>query len=207
MKKSYKYLSVFGFPVLYRKYVFNIKKSIVGVKKTMARKPGSMYRYVRGQPTTQKKYVGGIPNPRITQFVHGNKKNNDFNLMISLMAEEKCQIRHNSLESARISANRFLEKKIGVVNYRFRVRIYPHVILRENKQATGAGADRVSQGMRASYGKNVGTAARVKPGQIIMTVETNEEHIKEAKEGLRKAKMKVCTPCTIKVEENIKHKH
>ena len=39
---------------------------------------------------------------------------------------------------------------------------YPHQILRENKQATGAGADRVSQGMRLSFGKNVGTAAEFK---------------------------------------------
>ncbi len=172
----------------------------------MARKPGSMYRYVRGQPTTQKKYIGGIPNPRITQFVHGNKRD-DFDLKISLIAEEKCQIRHNSLESSRITANRFLEKKIGIANYRYRVLVYPHVVIRENKQATGAGADRVSQGMRSSYGKNVGTAARVQPDQVIMTVETNEANLHDAKEGLRKAKMKVCTPCVIKVEEIKKKKH
>ncbi|MEF8879459.1 MAG: 50S ribosomal protein L16 [Candidatus Thermoplasmatota archaeon] len=166
----------------------------------MSRKPGSMYRYVRGQPTTRKEYMGGVPNPRIVQFVHGNRKD-DFPMKLSLIAEEKCQIRHNSLESSRITANRFLEKNVGLTNYRFRVKVYPHVVLRENKQATGAGADRVSQGMRSSYGKNVGTAARINRGQVIMTVEINRENLEEAKNALRKAKMKICTPCTVKIEE------
>ena len=166
----------------------------------MARKPGSMYRYIRGQPQTRKEYTGGVPNPHITQFVLGNKKD-DFPVMITLKAQEKCQIRHTALESARITANRVVEKKIGPANYRLKVRVYPHVIIRENKQATGAGADRVSQGMRASFGKNVGTAARVKPNQIIMTVETNKDGIPHAKNALRKAAMKVPTPCNIDVKE------
>jgi len=166
----------------------------------MARKPGSMYRYVRGQATTRKKYMGGIPNPRITQFVMGNKTD-DFPLQVTLTANERCQIRHNSLESARITANRALEKKIGTANYRLRIRVYPHIILRENKQATGAGADRVSQGMRSAYGKNVGTAAKVQPNQIIMTVETTEQYIEHAKNALRKAGMKITSPCKVNLDK------
>ena len=166
----------------------------------MARKPGSMYRYVRGQATTRKKYMGGIPNPRITQFVMGNKTD-DFPLQVTLTANERCHVRHNSLESARITANRALEKKIGTANYRLRIRVYPHIILRENKQATGAGADRVSQGMRSAYGKNVGTAAKVQPNQIIMTVETTEQYIEHAKNALRKAGMKITSPCKVNLDK------
>jgi len=165
----------------------------------MPRKPGSMYRTVRGQSTTRKEYMGGIPNPRITQFVMGNKTT-DFPVKINLFANEKCHVRHNSLESARITANRALEKKIGATNYRFQIRVYPHIILRENKQATGAGADRVSQGMRSAYGKNVGTAALVKTNQKIMTVATTEQYVQQAKDALRKAGMKITTPCTVSVE-------
>jgi len=167
----------------------------------MARKPGSMYRYVRGKVTTRKEYMGGVPAPRITQFVLGNKKG-DFPLMLSLVAKEKCQIRHNALESARITLNRTLEKKIGVTNYKITIRAYPHIIIRENKQATGAGADRVSQGMRAAYGKNVGTAAQVKSEQIILTVETTDQFISQAKDALRKAGMKVPTPCKVNIIHN-----
>jgi large subunit ribosomal protein L10e len=145
--------------------------------------------------------MGGIPTPRITQFVLGNKKA-DFPKKLSLVALEKCQVRHNALESARITVNRALEKTIGSTNYRVKILVYPHVVLRENKQATGAGADRVSQGMRSAYGKNVGTAAIVKPEQTIVTVETSEQFIEPAKNALRKAGMKIPTPCKVHVAKN-----
>jgi len=166
----------------------------------MARKPGSMYRYVRGQLSTRKEYMGGIPASRITQFVLGNKKGT-FPVKISLIAVEQCQVRHTSLESARIAVNRSMEKKVGTTNYKIRIRVYPHVVLRENKQATGAGADRVSQGMRASFGKIVSVAARVKPNQTIIEVETSPQFIKQAKESLRKAGMKIPSPCRVIINE------
>lgn len=165
----------------------------------MARKPSSMYRYVRGQPSTRKEYMGGVPNPRITQFVLGNKTS-EFPVKLSLTAIERCHVRHNALESARITINRAMEKKVGTTNFRVRIRVYPHVVLRENKQATGAGADRVSQGMRAAFGKNVGTAAEIKANQIIMTVETSEQFIEASKQALRKAGMKIPTPCKVNIE-------
>lgn len=164
----------------------------------MTRKPGSMYRYIRGKPTTRREYVGGVPASRISQFDMGNKKG-DFPEKISLVAIEKCQVRHNSLEAARISANRAMEKLAGSTNYRLRILVYPHVILRENKQATGAGADRVSQGMRSAYGKNVSTCARINANQIVMTINTTTQNIIHAKNALRKAGMKLSTPCIINV--------
>jgi large subunit ribosomal protein L10e len=165
----------------------------------MARKPGSIYRYVLGQLTTRKEYMGGIPNLRITQFIMGNKTA-DFPVCVKLIALEQCQARHTSLEASRISGNRSMEKKAGQTNYRMRVRVYPHVILRENKQATGAGADRVSQGMRASFGKIVSTAARIKPNQTVIEIFTYPQFIKAAKESLRKAGMKIPSPCHVVVE-------
>lgn len=166
----------------------------------MARKPGSMYRYVRGQLTTRKEYMGGIPNPRITQFINGNKQG-VFPVKLSLISEEQCQARHGALEAARVTSNRFMERKVGVTNYRLRILVYPHVILRENKQATGAGADRVSQGMRSSFGKIVSTAAHLKTNQSIMTIETHPQFIKFAKNALRKAGMKIPSPCHVIVSQ------
>jgi len=142
--------------------------------------------------------VGGVPNSRITQFVLGNRTAK-FPVKLSLNAIERCHVRHNALEAARITVNRSMEKNVGTTNYRVHIRVYPHVILRENKQATGAGADRVSQGMRSSYGKNVSTAAEVQANQIIMTLETEEQFIQQGKEALRKAGMKIPTPCKVNV--------
>ena len=164
----------------------------------MSRKPARMIRQIRGQATTRREYMGGVPASRLTQFVIGNKTA-EFPIQLALVSNEKCQLRHNALESARISANKALEKNIGSANYCLCIKVYPHIVIRENKQASGAGADRVSMGMRRAYGKPVGTAARVKMNQILMTLETTEQFFTPAKEALRKASMKLSPSCTINV--------
>jgi len=50
------------------------------------------------------------------------------------------------------------------------VLVFPHHVMRENAMATGAGADRFQTGMRLSFGKPIGTAARVRAGQRILEV-------------------------------------
>ncbi len=166
----------------------------------MARKPGRMYREIRGQAYTRREFMGGIPSLRIAQFEMGDAKG-DFPVEINLIAEEQCQIRNIALEAARIVANRFLLKRAGAANYFLKMRVYPHHVLRENKQATGAGADRVSDGMRRAFGKAVGTASRVQRGQRIFTVRTTLNNVQLAKEALRKASMKLPTPCRIEIKQ------
>ena len=78
-------------------------------------------------------------------------------------------------------------------------------MLRENKQATGAGADRVSQGMRCAFGKTVGTAARLKRNQTILSIQTTPEFYLVAKDALRKASMKFPSPCTTKLIKGHEH--
>ncbi len=165
----------------------------------MARKPGRMYRKITGRAYTRREYMGGVPGIKIAQFDMGNLSE-DFPVSISLTVKEACQIRHTALESARIASNKYLMKRAGRSNYHLKIRIYPHHVLRENKQATGAGADRVSQGMRKAFGKPVGTAARVKPGQRIITVETKPQFYKFAREALRRAGYKLPSPVQIVVD-------
>ena len=157
-----------------------------------------MYRRIRGQAYTRKKYMGGVPAPRITQFDIGDAKTK-FPVKVHLVADERCHIRHIALEAARISANRYISKMAGT-GYHFKVRVYPHNVLRENKIAVGAGADRISQGMRGAFGTPVGTAARLKIGQRIMTISTTEANVLHAKEAFRKGSSKLPTPCHIEIE-------
>ena len=164
----------------------------------MTRKPGSMYREIRGQAYTRKEYMGGVPQIRISQFDIGDPRTK-FPIRIHLVAQEACQIRHIALEAARISANRYIAKKAGNA-YHLKLRLYPHNVLRENKIATGAGADRISEGMRAAFGGAVGTAARVRPGMKIFTISTTEEHLDDAKEALRKGGVKLPTPWYLEIE-------
>jgi len=136
---------------------------------------------------------------RITQFDIGDAKTK-FPVAVHLVANERCQIRHIALESARIATNRYISKMAGS-NYHLKIRVYPHNVLRENKVAVGAGADRISQGMRGAFGTPVGTAARIKIGQRVMTIETTVANIPHAKEALRKGGSKLPTPWHIEIEK------
>lgn len=168
----------------------------------MVRKPGSMYRNVRQRSFTRRKYMGGVPGSQVIHYDMGDKANSDaFPIRISLLAEEKCQIRHTALEAARITANRHLTSDTGKMGFYMKLRVYPHEVLRENKQATGAGADRVSSGMRRAFGKNVGTAARVKPMQRIFTVAVEKHNFEAAKKALWHAGQKLPTPFRIVVDQ------
>jgi len=166
----------------------------------MTRKPGRMYRQIRGQAYTRKEYMGGVPAPRINQFDTGSQIA-DYPVELSLKIKEPCQVRHTALEAARVAANRQLSKDPGVGNYYLKIRVYPHIVLREHKMATGAGADRISGGMRAAFGKAVGTAARVQSDQIILTVRVPLQAYKSAKDALWRASMKLPSPCYVIVEK------
>ncbi len=173
----------------------------------MVRKPASMYRRITGQAYTRREYMGGVPAVRISQFDMGNlQKESDFDVILTLRVKDRVQVRHTALEAGRIAANRVLGT-IGSNAYHLKVRAYPHVVLRENKLATGAGADRVSSGMRRAFGKTVGTAARLECNQAIYTVYVNADKVNQAKDALWRASMKVPSPCYIDVEKGQEYIH
>ena len=172
----------------------------------MSDKPASMYREINKPSYTRREYITGIPGSKIAQHNMGDLQADpeDYSVKISLRPEETLQIRHGSLESARLSANRVMLKQVGQENYKMVLRKFPHQILRENKQATGAGADRVSDGMRQAFGKPVGTAARVQNGERVFTVYCRPEDADVAKDALRRAYNKMSPPCRIDVEKGEK---
>jgi large subunit ribosomal protein L10e len=161
----------------------------------MTRKPARMWREIEGQVYTRTEYMGGIPVCRVTQFDTGNLREH-FPLRLSLAGEEAAQVRDTSLEAARVSAVRVLEKT-APNQYHLKVRKYPHQILREHKMAMGAGADRISSGMRGAFGKPVWHAVRAQIGAELITVSTTEEHLADAKEALRKASHKIGGPTRV----------
>lgn len=164
----------------------------------MVTKPARMYTRVTGPAYTRKKFMGGVPYPKITTFTLGNQKKT-FDVEFRMIAEETCQIRHIALEAARVSINRKLLEHLGPENYYLQIRPYPHHVLREHKMATGAGADRISSGMKLAFGRPVGTAARVSSGDIIMVARTNAEGARFLKQALEKGSIKLPTPCRIQV--------
>lgn len=157
------------------------------------------YRPVKGQAYTRKKYARGFPPPKIVKFTMGDTKGS-FEIEAKLIAMKRAQIRHNSLEAARVATNRILMDKL-VNDYLMVVHPYPHMILRENKMIFGAHADRLQQGMRRSFGKAIGTAARVEPGQTLITVRAKASGLETAKESLKRGSAKLSIPCRITVEK------
>ena len=155
------------------------------------------YRPVKGQAYTRKKFAKGFPPPKIAKFTMGDTKAN-FEIEAKLVALKRAQIRHNALEAARIATNRILTDKL-VNDYLMQIHPYPHIILRENKMIFGAHADRLQQGMRRSFGKPIGTAARIEPDQTIITVKVKANAVETAKESLKRGSAKLPIPCKIVV--------
>jgi len=157
------------------------------------------YRAVKGQSYTRKEFAKGFPASKITKFTMGDTKR-QFDYEVKLVALEGAQIRHIALEAARVASNRILIDKL-VNNYRLDILTYPHNILRENKMIFGAHADRLQQGMRGSFGKPIGTAARVRVDQAIIAVGVNSEGVEAAKVALKRSSAKFPIPCRIVVEK------
>lgn len=171
----------------------------------MALRPGRTIRQVE-RPYTRvsykaprKSYVKGAPQPKLGLFEMGDPSRS-YEVVLHLVAKRSVQIRHNALEAARISANHWLEGKLGK-EYFLKVLAYPHHVLREKPIAMGAGADRYSQGMRLAFGKPVGLAVQTREGQRLMSVWVKREHMEVAKEALKLASHKLPTPTAVQLEE------
>ena len=156
--------------------------------------------YTRKSKYQNKSFVRAIPTNKIVRFVMGDPKKS-FEKTLKLISQEQIQLRHNTIESARLSVNRYLEKHLGKAAFFYRILVYPHHILRENPLASGAGADRMSTGMKKSFGKSIGLAAQVKQGQAVFCVKVDKPHYNVAKKALERAITKLPSKFRV-IEEN-----
>jgi large subunit ribosomal protein L10e len=138
----------------------------------------------------RKSYVVGVPFPKINQFEMGSKTAK-FDTIMYLVSLDDVQMRDNAMEAARIVTHKFLEKKLGPTGYFYKVLVYPHNVIREHSIATGAGADRFSQGMRHNFGRPVGKDAIVKAGHRISMLRIDKINLQVGKEALVKASKKI----------------
>lgn len=158
--------------------------------------------YTRKSRYRKKDFIRASPPSKIVRFDMGNNKKADWDYTLCLVSKDWKQIRDTAIESARQVCNKQFETKIGVDNYRLRVKAYPHHMLRENPLASGAGADRMSTGMQMSFGKVIGIAAQIKKGKVLFEISTTKEFLDDAKAGLSKARHKMPGSFTI---ETIDH--
>lgn len=172
----------------------------------MALRPGRCFREIE-RPYTRisyrvknKNYIPGAPQPRIRHFDMGNVKG-DFPVNVYLVSLDDVQVRDNALEAARIAIHKYLDKKVGAVNYHFKVLKYPHHVLREHPIAMGAGADRYSQGMRLAFGRPIGRAVQLFKQERLVVVRTQPQFIPLVKEAFKIGASKLPFRAKIVVEE------
>ena len=113
-----------------------------------------------------------------------------FPFVAHLVSDEKEQLTSNALEAARVTCNKYLIKYTGKEAFHIRTRAHPFHVIRQNKMLSCAGADRLSSGMRHSYGKPMEMAARVDIGQVIISIRAKDQHAPQVIEALRRAKFK-----------------
>ena len=157
--------------------------------------------YTRRSKFRNKNYVRSSPQNKIIKFNMGEMKKK-FPYTITLVAKSNLQIRDSAIEAARQTCLRYLEKYL-LGNFYFIIRVYPHHMLRENPLASGAGADRMSTGMAASFGKVIGIACRIFKGQIVFQVDCNKDGIEKVRKALIRAYQKLPNKFSIIVEERI----
>jgi len=167
-----------------------LKSNPVVIK--MGRRPARCYRYQKNKPYIKSRYCRGVPESKIRIFDVGNKKAavDLFPFVCHLVCDEKQQISSEALEACRVAVNKHLTKTVGKDAYHIRIRAHPYMVLRANKMLSCAGADRLSSGMRGSYGKPIGVAARVDIGQILISVRSKDSSEVHVVEAIRRGKFK-----------------
>ncbi len=162
--------------------------------------------YTRTSKKRAKNFIKTVPQSKIPKFTSGSARKyqrGKFETIIKFTTKEPIQVRDNALEASRQSIARKLEKEIPN-QYYFEVHVFPHHILRENKMLTGAGSDRMQTGMQKSFGKTIGRAAMIKPGEPIFIIATSgQKQIRLAKSLLKAVKAKIPGQSQIVIEGKV----
>ena len=156
--------------------------------------------YTRVSKVRSKSYIKVVPPNKVVKYNIGNQRayvDGKLPFILSLISDEQLVIKDLAIESARQVLTKNLETRLMGKFYLW-VKIHPHHILRNNKAAAGAGADRLSTGMVQSFGIVEGRAARVLGGQeLFMVACDSESSVRVVREILGMAKAKL--PCRTRV--------
>jgi len=173
---------------------------MAGLRKASAYSKKKVVPYTRISKKKGKSFIKTLPQQKIVKFSMGSEqlyRGGKLPFKLTVVSEEKVQIRHNALEACRQFINKKLDKEFAG-QYLFRVIPFPHHIQRENKMITGAGADRMQTGMQLSFGKISGKAAILKPGRgIFLVAVQNEKASMFARKLLNQVKSKL--PCKTRI--------
>jgi len=153
---------------------------------------------LKQMPYARKEYISRIPQLRVSRFKLG--KEGEFDTVFRLVVKKPVLIMQEALEAARVAANKILETELGEAKYVLRLIPYPHIVCREHKMLTMAGADRLSKGMKRAYGKPTTLAAKIGAGEPVIEVFSKLESEKIVKKGLKTASSKLPVETFIEIK-------
>jgi len=153
----------------------------------------------RDMAYTRREYIHRVPQSRISRFTLGDPTA-EYEFAVSLIASKDAQISSNALETIRITTNKALAGMLGEKSYLLKIVPYPHLIIREHKFMSFAGADRLSQGMGHAFGRPTKRAAVVKKGKKIISVFVMKEGVDAAKKAIKKSSKKLPVKYKINIE-------
>jgi len=116
--------------------------------------------YTRISKAKAHAYIKVNPPNKVVKYNIGNQKafeDGRLPFVLRLISDETLVIRDTAIESGRMVLTKNLESRLPSKFYLW-VKIFPHHILRNNKAAAGAGADRLSTGMKQT---SVSTARQI----------------------------------------------
>lgn len=156
--------------------------------------------YTRISKAKARAYIKVNPPNKVVKYNLGNQRafeDGKLPFVLRLVSDEMLVIRDTAIESGRMVLTKNLENRLPGKFYLW-VKVYPHHILRNNKAAAGAGADRLSTGMKQSFGIIEGRAARVLGGQeLFMVACDSESSVHVVRQILNMSKSKL--PCRTRV--------
>lgn len=126
--------------------------------------PSKIYRNPTSKGFTRREFMKSVPSSFISFKVGGLDDCDATSFLGIEFVERNKQVSRRCIESLRIIANREVQSSFGVKTkeYKLNLLIYPFQVERKNKAPTGAGADRISSGMRQAFGKNEMDMARIR---------------------------------------------
>ena len=160
--------------------------------------------YTRFSTVRKKAFVKSRPGKKVIKYdmgdlIGGTEK---YDIRVELISKEPGLVRSNAVEAARITALRRLEPVLGRKGFYFKIKTVPHHAIRENPLAAGAGADRLSTGMKHSFGKIIAMAARIEAQKVLMEIYVPKEHEAVARNALAGANKKLPLRTTIQTFTN-----
>jgi large subunit ribosomal protein L10e len=177
---------------------------MASLRKALAYSKKKVVPFTRVSKKRAKSFIKTVPHQKIVKFTMGDEKGfreKKYPYTLTLVSQEKVQLRHNALEACRQYINKKMDKESNK-QYFFKIIPFPHHIQRENKMLTGAGADRMQTGMQLSYGKASGKAALLKKdSRIFFIAVPNEKLLRFARNVLNKIKPKLPGKTKIIFEE------